>query len=154
MSQRAVLVGVSAAALAAAIAAAVWWHRRPTPVGLASGELSFRGHTGIFQLHPTFCRKAVAGRGAGLYDSAAPALAFGYFDDLDGGEWVEAQGPGTIGATRFDREDCTVFEATASLAAGLSSGHVEVVCEAPKSPGVTQVEGEVWFWACGVGASP
>jgi hypothetical protein len=137
------------AALALAGGSVLWWRGRTLPAGPATGELTFSGHNGIFHLKPTFCRKAVTGRGAGVYDPVATALAFGYFDDLDGGEWVEAQGPGVIGATRFDRgEDCMHFEAAVYLDGGLASGHVEVVCDAPKSPGVTHVEGEIDFQAC------
>jgi hypothetical protein len=152
MSRRALLIGgATVLAVGLGIAALPLWSRRLTPAGQASGELAMRGHSGFFKLTPKLCRKAATGVGAGTYDLATPALAFGYFNDQDGGEWVEAQGPGATGATRFDRADCSVFEATASIERGFTSGHVEVVCDSSNSPAVNHVEGEVTFHTCGEG---
>ncbi len=150
MSKRVLgIAGVVLACLAGG-ALAVWRMSAPTwNQGEASGTLSMRGHSGFFELHPTYCLQAAAGmRGAGVYDPKTPALAFGYFNDPDGGEWVEAQGPGVLGATRFDRSDCADFKVELWLDGGKASGRIEVVCDTTDSPGVTHVEGEARFRGC------
>jgi hypothetical protein len=115
--------------------------------GDAVGTFLLDSHAGKFVLHASHCRQGTAVPGVGLYDADAPALALGYFHEADGGEWLEARGPGVNGATRFDHEDCKRFEVSLVSDAGAISGSVSAVCDA-ESPGVIHIEGEATFSGC------